>query len=84
MMPNVTGRAVDTGVPAIGTVDPIIGRLRTEFVGLSHTIVERCVADVWACAAHLGLTVTPGQVERVAREHLMGVVKSEPPSGRPF
>src|SRR5262245_56044460 len=64
------------------TCEPIIGRLQTEFVGLPHKTVERCVVDVWACAEHLGLAVTPVQVERVAREHLVGVVMSEPPSGR--
>lgn len=84
MMPKATGRPVDAGGRNIQTVDPIVVRLRTEFVGLSLATVERCVTDVWACARHLGVVITPGQVEQVAREHLIGVVKSEPPSGRPF
>lgn len=88
MMPRVTGRPADSGGRTSGaysgTYEPIVGRLLNEFVGLPHSTVERCVVDVWACVEHLGLAVTPHQVERVAREHLMGVVKSEPPSGRPF
>lgn len=84
MMPNLRGRPGETGGSTFATCEPIIGRLVTEFVVLPPNTVERCVVDVWACARHLGLAVTPVQVERVAREHLMGVVKSEPPSGRPL
>ncbi|WP_157431630.1 hypothetical protein [Actinomadura hibisca] len=57
-------------------------RLTAEFVIFSADTVERCVADVQACATHLGLDPTPALVERMAREHLVGMVKSEPPSGR--
>jgi hypothetical protein len=60
----------------------ITQRLSIEFVVFSQDTVDRCVADVWACAEHLGLEVTPPLVERVAREHLTAMVKSEPPSGR--
>jgi hypothetical protein len=57
-------------------------RLEAEFVLLSTEIVRRCVADVLACMNHLGVDPAPALVERMAREHLIGVVKSEPPSGR--
>ena len=57
-------------------------RLAAEFVPLSAETVRRCVADVLACMAHLGVEPTPSLVERMARERLTGMVKSEPPSGR--
>ncbi|HXA60787.1 MAG TPA: hypothetical protein VNW94_16625 [Streptosporangiaceae bacterium] len=57
-------------------------RLADEFSGISPATVERCVHDVRACVAHLGIDATPGLVERIAREHLVGMIKSEPPSGR--
>jgi hypothetical protein len=60
----------------------ITERLSVEFVIFSHDTVARCVSDVWACAEHLGLEVTPPLVERVAREHLTAMEMSEPPSGR--
>jgi hypothetical protein len=53
-----------------------------EFVRLPRGAVERCVADVSACVAHLGMDATPALVERIVRAHLVGMVKSEPPSGR--
>jgi hypothetical protein len=58
------------------------GRLAAEFATFPSDTVERCVADVQACVTHLGLEPTPALVERMAREHLVGMVKSEPPSGR--
>lgn len=58
----------------------ISARLHDEFSALSHRCVERCVSDAWNCAEHLGITVTPHLVERVAREHLEAMVKSVPPS----
>lgn len=60
----------------------ITQRLNAEFLAFSPTTVDRCVSDAWACAEHLGLEVTPPLVERIAREHLTAMVKSEPPSGR--
>jgi hypothetical protein len=60
----------------------ITERLSVEFVFFTHDTVARCVADVWVRAEHLGLEVTPPLVERVAREHLTAMEKSEPPSGR--
>ncbi|MCT9931116.1 hypothetical protein N5079_12905 [Planotetraspora sp. A-T 1434] len=59
---------------------PVIARLAAEFLTLPLDAVDRCVADVWACAEHMGLDVTPEIVERVAREHLLGVVNSTPPT----
>ncbi|MFI0355604.1 hypothetical protein [Actinomadura sp. 9N407] len=60
----------------------LAGRLAAEFEIFNPDTVERCVADVQACMTHLGLEATPALVERMAREHLVGMVKSEPPSGR--
>lgn len=61
----------------------ISARLHDEFSALSHRCVERCVSDTWNCAEHLGITVTPHLVERVAREHLEAMVNSVPPSRKP-
>ncbi|GAA0990943.1 MULTISPECIES: three-helix bundle dimerization domain-containing protein [Nocardiopsis] len=58
----------------------ISARLHDEFGGLSHRCVERRVRDTWQCFEHLGITVTPHLVERVAREHLRAMVNSVPPS----
>ncbi|KAB2346420.1 hypothetical protein [Actinomadura rudentiformis] len=67
------------------TRDVLARRLAAEFATFSTGTVERCVADVHACMTHLGLDATPDLVERLAREHLVGMIKSEPPSGRgPF
>lgn len=60
----------------------ITERLSAEFLVFPTTTVGRCVSDAWACAEHLGIEVTPHLVERIAWEHLMAMVKSEPPSGR--
>ncbi|MGK5552639.1 hypothetical protein ACSNOI_13585 [Actinomadura kijaniata] len=57
-------------------------RLAAEFMTFTVDAVERCVADVQAVMTHLGVNPTPALVERMAREHLIGMVKSEPPSGR--
>ncbi|MEO3827820.1 hypothetical protein [Actinomadura sp. B10D3] len=62
--------------------DALARRLCDEFTTFPSEAVHRCVADVQACMAHLGLDATPARVERMAREHLTGVLKSEPPSGR--
>jgi hypothetical protein len=56
------------------------GRLALEFSSFTLATVERCVADVQACMTHLGVDPTPEAVERMAREHLVGMVKSRPPS----
>ncbi|MFI0448528.1 hypothetical protein [Actinomadura sp. 6N118] len=64
------------------TRDVLARRLAVEFAAVSTGAVERCVADVRACMTHLGLDATPDHVERLARERLVGMIKSEPPSGR--
>ncbi|GAA0272335.1 hypothetical protein GCM10009527_080980 [Actinomadura nitritigenes] len=64
------------------TRDALTRRLTDEFSHFSPDAVHQCVADVQACMAHLGLDPTPARVERMAREHLVGMLKSEPPSGR--
>ncbi|MDL4815854.1 hypothetical protein [Actinomadura opuntiae] len=64
------------------TRDALTRRLSDEFADFPSDAVHRCVADVQACMAHLGLDPTPARVERMAREHLVGMLKSEPPSGR--
>jgi hypothetical protein len=61
-------------------VDLVTARLAAEFLTVPATTVNRCVTDVWACGEHLGLTVTPEIAERVARERLLGLVNSTPPS----
>lgn len=54
-------------------------RLAEEFLTVPVETVDRCVADVCACAEHLGIDPTPGIVERIAREHLLAIVNSAPP-----
>lgn len=63
-------------------VELVIDRLAAEFLTVPLPTVDRCVADAWACGEHLGLAVTPEIVERVARERLLGMVNSAPPSRR--
>ncbi|WP_141583137.1 hypothetical protein [Actinomadura sp. WMMA1423] len=64
------------------TRDALARRLCDEFATFPSDAVHRCVADVQACMAHLGLEATPARVERMAREQLTGILKSQPPSGR--
>jgi hypothetical protein len=73
-----TQQVLRTDPGASGTVTR---RLAAEFPRLAPSAVERCVVDTWICAEHLGLAVTAGLVECVAREHLLGVQNSVPPSG---
>lgn len=62
--------------------DPVCGRLAAEFPAVPYPVVRRCVADAGARAAHLGVdTTAPEVVERLARERLLAVVNSAPPSG---
>ncbi|MEU6744148.1 hypothetical protein [Streptosporangium sandarakinum] len=63
--------------------DPVSARLADEFLTVPHGTVSRCVADVRACAEHLGIDATPEVVERVAREHLLALVNSAPPPRSP-
>jgi hypothetical protein len=61
---------------------PMVRRLCRDFAELSPETVERCAADVELRGRHLGVDLTPQLVERIAREHLLSMVKSEPPSAR--
>ncbi len=62
--------------------DTVTSRLTIEFPALTAATIERCVTDTWICAEHLGLTVTDGLIEILAREHLLALMNSIPPSGR--
>ena len=61
-------------------LERVTSRLAAEFLTIPLTTVDRCVADAWARGEHLGLDVTPEIAERVAREHLLGLMNSAPPS----
>jgi hypothetical protein len=75
---GTAGRVRDTEVR-----EPVSAHLAAEFLTMPVDTIERCVADVWACAAHLGVDATPAIVERVAREHLLAMVNSTPGSAPP-
>ncbi len=60
----------------------VVRRLCGDFTALSPETVKRCVRDVRRRGRHLGLDLGPVLVELVAREHLVSMVKSEPPSAR--
>jgi hypothetical protein len=62
--------------------EEMVKRLCRDFAELTPETVERCVSDIWLRGRHLGLDLTPQLVELVAREHLLSMVKSEPPSAR--
>ncbi|MBB5084455.1 hypothetical protein ACFWY5_14590 [Nonomuraea sp. NPDC059007] len=59
--------------------EPVSHRLAEEFLTVPVDTIDRCVADVCACAEHLGIEATPQIVERIAREHLLAIVNSAPP-----
>ncbi|MGW4637005.1 hypothetical protein ACWEN6_00680 [Sphaerisporangium sp. NPDC004334] len=69
--------------PASGDETAVSARLQDEFLGVPVEVVDRCVEDVEACAAHLGVDVTTAVVERIAREHLLAVASSVPLTDRP-
>ncbi|MFC4589382.1 hypothetical protein [Sphaerisporangium corydalis] len=58
--------------------EPVSARLSDEFLTVPVATVDRCVEDVRACAAHLGVDVSTAVVERIAREHLLARVNSAP------
>lgn len=62
---------------------PVTSHLAAEFLTVPVDTVDRCVADVCACAEHLGIEATAEIVERVAREHLLALVNSAPPPRGP-
>ena len=63
--------------------EPVSHRLAEEFLTVPVDTIDRCVDDVCACAQHLGITATPENVERIAREHLLAIVNSAPPPRSP-
>lgn len=69
----------DRGAERPSVTDRLVG----EFPILPAATVRRQVEDARVCVRQLGLEATPWLVERVAREHLIHLVRSEPPSGRP-
>ena len=78
-----TGRATVSSRPDQAAAEAVATRLSAEFAALPAATVHKCVVQTWMCAEHLGLPVTPGLVEGIAREHLQAVVNSVPPSRRP-
>ncbi|MEO3811782.1 hypothetical protein ABGB17_22535 [Sphaerisporangium sp. B11E5] len=72
--------------PSRGTIDPrpaappepVVARLSGEFLGVPVETIGRCVRDVSACAAHLGVDATTAVVERLARERLLALAWSAP------
>ncbi len=83
MMAALTGRPPGPSRTAPDTAeDPLERRLSDEFDALAPETVAHCVAEVRTCVSHLGVEPTPHLVELIAREHLVGKVKSQPPSGR--
>ncbi|WP_442811634.1 MULTISPECIES: hypothetical protein [unclassified Streptosporangium] len=63
--------------------EPMTSHLAAEFLTVPVDTVGKCVAEVCACAEHLGIETTPEIVERVAREHLLALVNSAPPPRGP-
>ncbi|WP_084963806.1 hypothetical protein [Thermoactinospora rubra] len=59
--------------------EPVSLRLAEEFLTVPVETIDRCVADVCACAEHLGIEATAEVIERIAREHLLAIVNSAPP-----
>ncbi|MEV0583755.1 hypothetical protein [Nonomuraea sp. NPDC050310] len=59
--------------------EPVSLRLAEEFLTVPVDTIDRCVADVCACADHLGIEATADVIERIAREHLLAIVNSAPP-----
>jgi hypothetical protein len=68
-------------MPGRGEIDTAVTRrLDAEFVLPADTI-RRCVTEVRMRARHLGIPVTAGLVEAMARERLRTILYSRPPSG---
>jgi hypothetical protein len=69
--------------PSTALYEPVTSHLAAEFLTVPLDTVDRCVAEVCACAEHLGIEPTAEVVERVAREHLLALVNSAPPPRGP-
>jgi hypothetical protein len=77
-----THRAARGARPEPAVCENVTAQLAGEFSALSQATVQRWVRETWMCAEHLGLPVTDGLVEKIAREHLRGLMNSVPPSRR--
>jgi len=60
--------------------DPVSLHLASEFLSLPIDTIDRCVGNVLSCTEHIGIEATPDMIERMAREHLLALVNSAPPS----
>ncbi|GAA1007064.1 hypothetical protein Aple_067630 [Acrocarpospora pleiomorpha] len=83
--PDIPGKTDISGVSGGSgqqLTQPVSAVLAAEFTAVPRPTVERCVADVLACAEHLGVEVTTAIIERIAREHLLAMINSAPPSSR--
>jgi|GEM_PF-5501835 len=80
---RLAGPSVTLAASSAALHEPVISHLAAEFPTISLDTVDRCVAEVRACAEHLGVEPTAEIVERVAREHLLALVNSAPPSRAP-
>jgi len=72
--PRVRDTAGSTAEDAV--LRPVNARLASEFPTVPAETVARRVRE--ARAEHLGVAATPQVVERVAREHLLALVNSDP------
>ncbi|SDR31785.1 hypothetical protein SAMN04489764_5096 [Thermostaphylospora chromogena] len=74
--PRVRDTAGSTAEDAV--LRPVNARLASEFPTVPAETVARRVREARARAEHLGVAATPQVVERVAREHLLALVNSDP------
>ncbi|GAA3418080.1 hypothetical protein [Streptosporangium vulgare] len=83
--PTLAASSASSASPTPSAVlrEPVTSHLAAEFLTVPVDTVDRCVADVCACAEHLGIEATAEIVERVAREHLLALVNSAPPPRGP-
>jgi hypothetical protein len=81
-MPTLAKRVAADPPSRLNLHTSVCARLGAEFVTIPGDVVDRCVSDVRARAEHLGVEATPLLVERIAREHLLAMVNSSPPSRR--
>ncbi|WP_436761945.1 hypothetical protein [Streptosporangium sp. V21-05] len=81
--PSASSASPTSPAPPTVLHEPVTSHLAAEFLTVPVDTVDRCVADVCACAEHLGIEATAEVVERVAREHLLALVNSAPPPRGP-
>ncbi|MFC6079948.1 hypothetical protein [Sphaerisporangium aureirubrum] len=75
---RLAGGTTDARPAAAEPPEPVVARLSGEFLGVPVETIGRCVRDVSACAAHLGVDATTAVVERIARERLLALAWSAP------